>query len=438
MKKFFLAGILIIILALAAIASIKIIRKIGRGSAFPVPSSSVKPSDKDKKEVKGELSKVKVASLYESVTDGAQIDRGTNDVVDIFKETQTDLIFRGFWRWVPIPESPDNISSEILQYLADAAKINPNQVPEIMRTSGRSYQQLARSISEIKKEAPNSIFVGAIPAQKVNRVETNDMTGEIYKDTWSMALDPQKWNLTKTKQETQQQLQKMLGFKNDAYFPDITNPEFQKLLLSWAEKQIESGADAIWIDMLYSQPRILNEISGNANHPAVKESYESASKIVDKIHEFGQDKYGKYIYIGTWSTVAELPYSFPAIDFVTATVSSQELMDKKVNDARWESIISGVKKKANNIPIYAFIDWGSSNSPTAVFSQKLSVEDQRQALRNIDASLTNKGIVFVYPIHGGFMGSDAKRLSFGKINNYDSFAPEFDTYDTIKELANKK
>jgi len=40
---------------------------------------------------------------------------------------------------------------------------------------------------------------------------------------------------------------------------------------------------------------------------------------------------------------------------------------------------------------------------------------------------------FIYPVHGRFMGEDAKILSFGKLKLYDAFAPEFRTYKTIRE-----
>lgn len=51
-------------------------------------------------------------------------------------------------------------------------------------------------------------------------------------------------------------------------------------------------------------------------------------------------------------------------------------------------------------------------------------------------------MIFIYPVHGGNMGGNSKVRSFGMDNEYgrvyDSLAPEFDTYETIKELANKK
>ena len=36
------------------------------------------------------------------------------------------------------------------------------------------------------------------------------------------------------------------------------------------------------------------------------------------------------------------------------------------------------------------------------------------------------------------MGTNAKVLSFGKFKVYDALAPEFETYETIKELAQSK
>ena len=36
------------------------------------------------------------------------------------------------------------------------------------------------------------------------------------------------------------------------------------------------------------------------------------------------------------------------------------------------------------------------------------------------------------------MGMDAKVLSFGKLKFYDALAPEFQTYQTIVELVQKK
>jgi len=53
------------------------------------------------------------------------------------------------------------------------------------------------------------------------------------------------------------------GTKAFAYYPDITNPAFQELQLSWAKHLIDKGVDAIWIDMLFAQARIFYELTND-------------------------------------------------------------------------------------------------------------------------------------------------------------------------------
>ncbi len=47
-----------------------------------------------------------------------------------------------------------------------------------------------------------------------------------------------------------------------------------------------------------------------------------------------------------------------------------------------------------------------------------------------------RGVIFIYPIHGGFMGKGATKLSYGKYKTYNSIY--FETYETIKKLAQDK
>ncbi len=75
------------------------------------------------------------------------------------------------------------------------------------------------------------------------------------------------------------------------------------------------------------------------------------------------------------------------------------------------------------------------------FSQELSREEAREFLRKADEFFSEKGIIFIFPVHGGDMGRlgvEVKKLSYGRFNWYDSIAPEFQTFETIKELALKK
>ena len=78
------------------------------------------------------------------------------------------------------------------------------------------------------------------------------------------------------------------------------------------------------------------------------------------------------------------------------------------------------------------------DTPLGVFSQELTPEEQREVLWNFDEFFSEKGTIFAYPVHGGYMGRDATKLSFGKYYKYDALAPEFETYETIKQLAQGK
>ena len=388
-----------------------------------------------------ELSQIEVASLYERVTDGTS-GRTIGDVIDILNETKTDFIFRGFWRWTPVPESPETVLPS--EY--------PSDYVEKSAKEGYTYQQLNEAINEIKKEDPDVIFCGAIPAQSITILVWNPQSGEYFgpEETWDMALDPEKWGINFSKKKFQCEIAKSRYYIDPSqscenydrgkvffYVPDITNENFQKLLLSWAKIQIDSGTDAIWIDMLFSQAGILKEITNDPNHPAVKESFESASKIVDEIHNYGYSK-GKHIYVGTWPTSAMYPYPQPKLDFVTLSPSSEEVYFMQLDEVKIDNKVKKIRKKLGNVSIFVFIDWGGdSNSPLGVFSQKLSKNDQEEFLKISDNFYRNKGLIFIYPIHGGGMGIDAKTLSFGNCRVYDAIAQEFDTYETIREVANK-
>ena len=388
------------------------------------------------------IDQVKVASLYEKVTDYHIGDRNIDDISRLLNETKTDFIFRGFWRWSPCPESPSTILPPEYpsEYVLEATK------------QGYTYQQLEDAINKIKKDNPETIFVGSLPAQRVTRLVWNPMTNEYLstEDTWAMALNPEKWGIDYSKERFQCEIAISRFWINpsdcknydhkqvDCYAPDITNEIFQELFLSWAKKQIDCGADAIWIDLLFTQAGMLKTITNDPNHPAVKESFESASKMVDEIHDYGYSK-GKYIYVGTWSTSTIYPYPQPNFDFVTVLPSSAEVYFKKFNENKWNNKVEQIRDKLGDISIFAFIDWGgSSNSPLGVFSQKLIPDDQIEFLEIADEFFQKKGINFIYPIHGGGMGVNAKILSFGKFKVYDSLAPEFQTYETIKELAENK
>ena len=385
----------------------------------PIEILKIKEVERPQKDA----SQVKVAILYERITDGiyhpSKI-RTYKDLVKILKETKPDLVFRVWWRWVPTSES---LSSHSPVYQA-----------------GHTYQQFEETLKKLKKDLPEiKYWFGAIPAQRINFKERNPITGKTYsqKETWQMALDPQKWGINFSREKFQELAQKR-GTGKHGYFPDITNKEFQNLYLSWAKKQIEAGVNGLFLDMLFAQPRFLAKITKNPEHQAVKESLKAINYLIKEIRNYGKRK-GEYIYLCSFATFTDFADYIPDLDFILATLTMKEVRNLALDKKRWNEIVSEVKKRLPKAKILAVIDWaGTTKTPLGVFSQKLSREEQREFLRKADKFFSKKGIIFIYPVHGGFMGNDAETLSFGKLKVYDSFAPEFQTYDTIKELTQDK
>ncbi len=366
------------------------------------------------------LSQVKNAIVYERLNDNRP-KRTIAEQIQILKDTKADMIFRASWRWNPMPNS--------------CLDVPPDQ-KVICEDSGYSFESIKNTINEIRKEIPNIIIIGAVPAQKINKNEVDEITGKTFDQTqtWAMALDPAKWGIkSPTKDEFQG---KISGSISDGYFPDITNSNYQELLLSWAKRQIDAGMDGVWIDLLFTQAGQLGKMVNDINHPAVKESYEAASKIVDEIHKYGNSK-GKNIYVGTWQVI-HYPYTAPKLDFITITPTSQEILNKYFNATQHDAKITEIRNTYPNIPIFSFIDWSNDGAPLSVFSQKLSKNEQASLLKTADEFYSSRGVNFIYPVHGGNTGASSTVKAYGQYNWYDSMAPEFQTYETIKELANKK
>jgi len=402
------------------------------------------------------LSQIKVAVQYRYVTDGKVINRSLNKVIKILKETKADFIFQG---WMTQEPCPDKCS--VYLSLQERKKCN---------LSGYNYEHLKEAISKIKKELPDIIFCGGTQAEYLYPEEAGKsyliLEPQDRDKAWEMALNPEKWGIEVSKKDFQCYWAKRWGDIDEnepcpseeelkqrmrKYFPDLTNPNFQKILLERIYKQIDAGVDAIWIDMLYVQGRLMAELTKDPNHPAVKESYKAAFEIVEKIREYGERK-GKYIYVITWVAVKDkdsiisVPKEYVNVDAAMVSPSPDEIKDKftgevgKFNERLWDELVMKIKEDYG-IPIFARIDYGGpGRTQLYVFSQELSKEEARDFLRKADQFFSKKGIIFIYPVHGGDMGRKeiVKKLSYGKFNWYDSLASEFETYETIKDLAQKK
>lgn len=234
------------------------------------------------------------------------------------------------------------------------------------------------------------------------------------------------------------------------YFPDITNQDFQEVFLKRIFRQIDAGADAIWIDMLYVQPAyLLSKLVGDDSHPAIQESYQAIWDIVDKIHKYGLKK-GKYIYVVTWvaglkdDKITVIPKT--NVDIAMLSPLPDEIRDNSTgiignfNEKIWQKAVGKINSQLG-IPIFARIDYGGGGrSPLGVFSQELTQDEAKSFLMIAEDFFKSLDVTFIYPVHGGDMGikERVKNFSYGKFNWYDSLVPEFDTYGMIKELAQEK
>ena len=300
------------------------------------------------------ISQIKVAVQYRYVTDGKVIERSLDDVIKILKETKADFIFQG---WMTQKPCPDECSDLSWRYR------------ERCRLFGYSYKYLKEAILRIKKELPDIVFCGGTQAEFLYPEEAGRsyliLEPQDRDRAWKMALNPKKWGINVSKRKIQCYWarrwggvgrdepcpsDKELKQRMRKYFPDLTNPEFQKIFLERIYKQIDTGVDVIWIDMLYIQAQLMRLLTKKPNHPAVIESYKAAREIVNKMYEYGKKK-GKYIYVITWvavkgkNSIINVPKKYVNVDAAMVSPSPDEIKDKftgeiaNFNEGLWDKLV---------------------------------------------------------------------------------------------------
>ena len=374
------------------------------------------------------LTQISNVIVYETLNDNMP-KRTITEYNKIISETNTQMIFRSSWRWIYFPISCSD----------DVLKATPDLVQKCI-DGGYSFELRSQFNAELKSTNPDLLIVAAIPAQKISKtLDVNEFTGEIFNATQlaSMIFDPRTVGINHTPEE----FQKLMSQYTDGYYPDITNPTFQNLILGWCKSAIDSGVDGIWIDLLYSQAINIFQLSGNnISNIGVQNSYYAANDLIDAIHEYGTS-IGKYIYVGTWLVPASefinrYGMVAPNVDFVTMSPSPVEVLNRKFDKAKWNAVINSYNSAfGKNVKFFTFIDWSSTDkSQTAYFSQKLTTEQQNKFLVDSKTFFDSIGITFIYPVHGGVMGSSiatTPRLNNGT-TRYDSIV--FNNYETIKQL----
>ncbi len=391
----------------------------------------------------GRLASVRVAAQYRYLTDGAGIHRSLDEAFALLEALDTELIFQGWvTEWQPLVERCGDLASPAERDACERA--------------GYSYRHLAEAVGRVRERMPGTLVGGGLLAEFLYPETFDPITGErLDRDqAWSLALDPQKWGLSPSREDLQRRLAAEVFHWTDdpahydprrqmrAFFPDITDPRFQRLFLDLARRQIDLGVDALWIDALFAQARLFREYG--ETHPAeseaagraARDAYDAASQLLDRLHEYSWIARGRPVDIVTWPDPIEFPYPQPALDGVMTSPSAAEVLAGTLDAARWDALLARIRTALPGIPVFARIDYGEHDrTPLAVFSQVLSPDEQRAFLRTADRFFAARNVIFVYPVHGGYMGAGARRLAFGTSPFYDSLAPEFDTYGTIQELA---
>ncbi len=255
-------------------------------------------------------------------------------------------------------------------------------------------------------------------------------------------LDLGKWDLKnpKTKKpftiEDTQEIFRKMGLPKERAIPDFSNSDVMRYYIRKAMALKKVGVKAVWYDTFFQLPLgIKRYLNLSFDHPAVRELYEGCLKIVKGARALG-------LTTGTWNLCFNFPYrKVPEVDFVTASPTSEEVLKLKLDKEKWRRVESKILSKRQKTWLLIMLDFANRDDlPLAIFSQKLTSEEQRHFLKILhDLSLRlSVNSAVAYPVHGLGTGTHPKKLAWGRYRLYDAKAPEFRTYQTIAELMNSR
>ena len=375
---------------------------------------------------------------------------GREGALKIIDELRPDMIWYSHWV-VGFPMVPDVESAYKIAKRCGLPDERARKFQEWVRRESYTLRDLREQVKEV--EGRGIIYCPSLLGYSNFRVDFNfdPLTFECLseEEVKSMLLNFGKWGIINpetgkpyTLEETQSYLKGIaaslgLNFSNLGVF-DTSSEKLIEYQVRRAVALKRAGVRAVWFDLFFQLPlRVSRLLNLSLSHPMVKDLYEGVKEIVERAR-------GEGLMVGTWVTALQFPYEPPKLDFLTESPSSREVLNVKVDYGRWDEIAKLIKEKEPDSLLIIILDFGErDNLPLAIFSQRLSPDQQRKflvELRNLADYLRKRyglNVAVAYPVHGPGIGAGAERLAWGKYRIYDAKAPEFDTYEVIREFLSE-
>lgn len=206
------------------------------------------------------------------------------------------------------------------------------------------------------------------------------------------------------------------------YITDIRIAGFQQYLLTWSQALLNAGADVIDYDLPYFAAYTMITKWGYDQN-TIMSAYDTAwTSIYSQTKQMG----AKYVAIhnGERYVVMQVGDLHPMGDFAYVTVNTDDVKGFTFgSSSEWSQVKSwGEARQMQVIPMF---DYGfTSKMGLPVFASH-STADQIRYLNILHDESAAVGMKFLYPVHGGALGSGQ--------GNYDSV--QYGTYVTMVSLV---
>ena len=299
-----------------------------------------------------------------------------------------------------------------------------NPFHKIWIESSADIERIKDHITEIKRVKPNIQLIATMVPYYIHHNEINWNTGESYNETTSynqLAIDPARWGIiAPTKYTFQHHKEKMLLLKRWYADPDICAPIFRSKIDAFKYM----GYDGIWFDLPFVIANIVKTwVNNDETHPAFITCRNAETALCDYAKSVG-------MYIGSWGLKNHFDI-YNKFDFMTRSPGPIELR-REFDELKWDETIR--LSEEYNIKLIAFLDFGPNCGHSLEYLAEQNPTEARNILEKVDTYFKSRNIDFAFPVFGGYL--PCVSITKGTYELYDSQAPEFQTYDTIKKLIN--